>query len=578
MEENVWKEDISVNPAQLAFLMLPAKQKYAIYSRGTGKSFIVGAEIDENVRTMPRGVTTLTQATYGQTLTKTLPSSFKMLEMLGYNKYDTNTHQGDYVVCRKPPEGWYLPYEHILSFEHCITFSNGHCLYLLSQDGNSRGPNADYNITDEALTIDKEQFDQEVAPTNRGNEHIFGRLSKNPVLKHHGNTFLSSMPYEPSQKWLLEPAKYYEQEKGVQLFETWNRVVKLQMQLINAKLDNDLALFREIWNECTRLRQSITPFVSQDGTLFMLASIFDNIANVGMSYIINQYKVMDRFTFMVEILNYIVDKIDHCYYNLDERHKYYNATNDTYIRDFAEDTDFDFSRLAEQHSLMDADCNPNEPLELAFDWGSAASFLEVAQESTFDWNTHQDISQTDYGRIIDNTINEFYVHNDGNDTMINTLVDQFCHYYRFHSCKVIHFYRDKYGDIRSASSKRTYNETAIRRLERAGWAVEQHAHRGIEPPQHDKYLLWASILTETDHRFPIKRFNASKCKHILISMGNTRVMTDSQGRFTKDKRSERNSSILPEEATHFGDAVDKRIWTKYGDLLKQNEYFVDARI
>ena len=218
MEENVWKEDISVNPAQLAFLMLPAKQKYAIYSRGTGKSFIVGAEIDENVRTMPRGVTTLTQATYGQTLTKTLPSSFKMLEMLGYNKYDTNTHQGDYVVCRKPPEGWYLPYEHILSFEHCITFSNGHCLYLLSQDGNSRGPNADYNITDEALTIDKEQFDQEVAPTNRGNEHIFGRLSKNPVLKHHGNTFLSSMPYEPSQKWLLEPAKYYEQEKGVQLF------------------------------------------------------------------------------------------------------------------------------------------------------------------------------------------------------------------------------------------------------------------------------------------------------------------------------------------------------------------------
>lgn len=123
------------------------------------------------------------------------------------------------------------------------------------------------------------------------------------------------------------------------------------------------------------------------------------------------------------------------------------------------------------------------------------------------------------------------------------------------------------------------NEEAMKeRLEQAGWTVEQHVHRGMEPPQHDKYLLWSSILSETDTRFPIKRFNASKCKHILISMGNTRVKTDSQGRFAKGKRSERNDSILPEDATHFGDAVDKRVWTKYGELLKQNDWFVGARI
>ena len=574
MEKMINEQTISVNPAQMAFLMLQARQKYAIFSRGTGKSFIVGAEIDENVRLMPRGVTTLTQATYGQALTKTLPSSFKMLELLGYKKYDTDTHQGDYVVCRKPPDGWYLPYEHLLSFEHCITFSNGHCLYILSQDGNSRGPNADYNITDEALTIDKEQFDQEVAPTNRGNEHVFGKMSKHPLLKHHGNTFLSSMPYEARQKWLLAPAKYYEEERGIHLFDTWNKVVRLQMQLIDAKMADDQHLFKEIWNEVVRLRQTITPFVSSDGTLFMLASIFDNISNVGLSYIINQYKVMDRFTFMVEILNYIVDKIDHCYYQLDERHKYYNATNDSYIRDFAEDVDFNFQQLGDTHSLMDADCNPNEPLELSFDWGSSASFLEVAQESSYDWNSHTNIKD----RVVDNTINEFYVHNDGDDTMINALVDKFTNYYRHHVNKVVLFYRDRYGDHRSASSKRTYNEIAVRRLEAAGWMVEQKVHRGMEPPQHDKYLLWASILAEKDGRYPIKRFNASKCKHILISMGNTKVKTDSQGRFTKDKKSERNASIEPENATHFGDAVDKRIWTKYGDLLKQAGWFVGARI
>lgn len=60
-------------------------------------------------------------------------------------------------------------------------------------------------------------------------------------------------------------------------------------------------------------------------------------------------------------------------------------------------------------------------------------------------------------------------------------------------------------------------------------------------------------------------------------MNNTRVI-EKNGRFEKDKRSERNQSILPEEATHFGDAVDKRIWTKYGHLLRQAYGFVDARI
>ena len=542
MESNVWEEEISVNPAQLAFWLQPAKNKYAIYSRGTGKSFICGAEVDENVRLMPRGVTTLAQATYGQALTKTLPSTFKMLEMLGYKRYDTKTKTGDYIVCRQPPEGWYRPHEHIMSFEHCITFSNGHCLYILTQDGNSRGPNADYNITDEALTLDKEQFDQEVAPTNRGNEHVFGRKSLNPLLKHHGNTFLSSMPYTPEQKWLLEPAQYYEEERGIHLFDVWNKIVKLQMQLIDAKIANDAGLFKEIWNETVRLRRTITPFVSTDGTLFILASIFDNIANVGMSYIINQYNIMDKLTFMIEILNYMVDKIDHCYYNLDDRHRYYNATNDSFIRDFAENTEFDWKQLAATDSRMDADCNPNRPLEIVCDWGSSASFMEVAQPSHFDWSTktlHPD-------RIVDNTINEFFVKRaEEDDTEINALIDKFCHYYRFHSYKVVEFYRDRYGDAHRANSKKTYNEIAIARLEKNGWRVNQHTHRGIEPPQHDKYLLWSYICAETDERYPLKRFNASRCKYILISMNNTRVRTNTQGKFEKDKRSERNESLLP---------------------------------
>lgn len=573
-EKNVWEEPITVNPAQLQFLMLGGKNKTAIFSRGSGKSFLNGAEIDENVRIMPRGVTTLTQSTYGQALTKTLPSSFKMLEMLGYQRWDPVTKTGDYVVCRQPPTHFYRPYEQILSFEHCITFSNGHVLYVLSQDSNSRGPNADYNITDEALTLDKEQFDQEVAPTNRGNNHIFGTSSPNPVLKHHGNTFFSSMPYTPEQKWLLEPAKYYEEEKEIRLFEVWNKMVGLQMQLIEAAEQKDASLFREIWNEVCRMRKTITPFVSNEGHLFMLGSIFDNLANVGMSYVLNQKKLMDSLSFMIEILNYYVEKVDSCYYKLDERHLYYNAVNSSFIRDFAEDTDFDWKKLGDNNdSRRDLDCDPTRTLEITTDWGSVAAFMEVAQERNYDFRTH-----TLSARPIDNNINEFFVKRDNvPDTMINALIDEFCNYYRNHVNKRVIFYRDRYGDARRANSKKSYNELAIDRLKSKNWIVEQKVHRGMEPPQHDKYLLWSAILAEQDPRYPIKRFNASKCKYTLISMNNTRVIEGRDGRFEKDKSSERRKSILPEEATHFGDAVDKRVWTKYGHLITKKHSFIDAR-
>ncbi len=571
---SVWEETISVNPAQVAYMMLQAKRKYVIYSRGTGKSFINGTELDENIRLMPRGITSLTQATYGQTLTKTLPSTFKMLEMLGYRRFDAKTGIGDYVVCRKPPEGWLQPYEHILSYEHCITFKNGHTLYLLSQDGNSRGPNVDYNITDEALTLNKQKFDEEAAPTIRANKHVWGPKGSSPVYKHNGQTFFSSMPYTPSQKWLLEPADYYEKEKGVRLFDVWNRMVRLQLQLVEAAIAKDAPLYKELWNECVRLRRSIVPFVSRDGVLFILGSIFDNIANIGMSYIVNMYHLMDKLTFMIEILNFYIDKIDSCYYQIDERHIYYNATNDSFIRDFADNEDFNWDKLAlEDDSRRDLDCDPNKPLEITPDWGSNAAFLEVGQVRYYDF-----VARKTSSLPIDCNINEFFVKRDDEaDTMVNALIDKFCHYYRFHAKKHLVYFRDRYGDIKHAISKKTYNQVAIERLEKNGWLVEQRTHEGIEPPQHDKYLLWASVLAESDERFPIKRFNGSKCKYTLISMNNTRVMEDSLGRFTKDKRSERKKSVLPEEATHFGDAVDKRLWTKYGKLLTSRASFVDAR-
>lgn len=569
--------ELKVNPAQWQFIMLQAKQKYCVWSRGTGKSFIVGYEVDENVRIMPRGVTTLAQATIGQALTKTLPSTFNFLDRLGYKPYDYKTHTGDYVVCRTPPPGWYTPYEHIMQYDHVISFRNGHILYILTQEGSSRGPNADFNITDEALTINKEKFDQEVAPTNRGNEHIFGKRSKNPLKKHHGNLFVSSMPYTLKQQWLTAPAEYYERERGINLFAKWNKLVDVQMQLIEAKIKNDKPMFRELWNECVRLRREITPFVSEDGTLFLLGSVFDNIDNLGMQYIVNQYNVMDKLSFMVEILNRKPDTVDNAYYRLEEKHFYYNAYNDSYLRDVGENSNYNWQVLRDANDCRaDLDCNLLRPLELSTDWGSSASFLVVHQEHNIDYRTHKPTE-----RPIHNVINEFYVRrNDKIDnTEVDEIADKFCSYYRFHINKEVILYRDRYGDHHNANSKKSYNEMFIDRLVRNGWTVNQRTHAGMEPPQHDKFLLWQYILAETDSRFPVFRINATRCKKVIISMQNTEVTESHTGKFTKDKSSERKKSVAPEDATHFGDTVDKCIWTKYGDRLKLiNSSFVSARV
>ena len=568
---------ISYNSFQLSALLLEAKIKVLVAGRGTGKSFINGSEIDENVRMMPRGITANVQKTLGQALTKTLPSAFKLLESLGYKRWDAKTKTGDYVICRQPPNSFYTPFEKLMSYEYVISFSNGHAIYILSQEAGARGPNVDYMLVDEALAIDKTNYNQEASATNRGNEENFGFLAPKEFrcLKHHGMTFTSSMPYTQEQRWLTDYGKYYIEEKGVRIFDIWNRIVNLQLECIKARMNGDKVASIEAYKESLRLRRTMTPFVSKDGVLFMLSNSFDNISNLGFDYIINQFKSMDLMSFMIEMLNYYVERVSNCYYSIDERHVYYDADNSDFIRGTADNNDFDWDKLSKRDCRFDADCNMMKPLEICADWGSKISLIEVGQESDFDFVTkRKDVK-------CDNTINEFYVKpsDDTDDTMINSLMDMFSDYYRFHATREVIYVVDTYGDIRLANSKKTYNEHAIARLKQDGWKVTVKRHPGKEPPQNKKYLLWQYLLKETDQRLPKKRFNGTNCKKLLISMNNTESFDDKKGNIFKDKRSEGRKNVLPEEATHFGDAADKRMWTKYGYLLDNSRaMFVAPRI
>lgn len=559
--------NIELNTSQLISFLEDSPIEVDIEGRGTGKSFSVSRVVDRNVRLMPRGITTITQKTYGQALTRTLPSTFKALEMLGYYK---DIH---YVVRQKPPASFHTPLEKILSHENTITFSNGHTLLLLSQDraGANRGPNIDFEIVDEALTIDKEKYNAEVSPTNRANSEIFGKKSLNPLPFHNGFLFTSSMPPTREGQWLLNFANYYEEEKKINLFQIWNRIVKLQLELLKT---DDPKVFQQIWNETMRLRKQIIPFQSKDQVLFKLANAFDNIRFLGLSYLKREYKKLPLFIFLVEMMNMFIDKVQGCYYQIsDQKHIYYGAVNSSHILDIAENTRNDFNELEKTDCRHDSDRLTNQALEIVFDWGAAISLMSVSQELPFDPVTLEKVPT-------DCTINEFFTKADdeSENTMIDELIDKFCNYYYYHSEKTVYYYKDRHGDKRLANSKTTYNQQAMSRLEKKGWTVIPVVHRREEPPQHDKYLMWMYILKETNPAYPRWRINGLRCKYTVISMSNTQVM-EREGKFCKNKKSEHpNSGILPEEATHFGDAVDKKMWTKYIDILdKGSSDFIEPR-
>lgn len=564
-------ELISLNNPQLVSVLNNAKSQVDIHGRGTGKSYIIGWEMNQMVRDMPRSITSITGRTYGQVLTRTLPSSLKFLETIGFVK------DQDYVIGRRPPKGWNSPFEQVTKYDNFISFSNGTGFLMLSQEriGSARGPNIDREIADEALTLIKNRYDEEVSPANRGNEEHFGINSPKPLARHHGFRYVSSMPFSQDQRWLLDFGKYYEEEAGILLFDTWNRIVKMQLQLIDAKLKDDNTLFKNIYNEIVRLKRQITPFRSKTGTLFTLANAFDNLQNLGLSYIIREYEKQSLLTFMIEILNWVIDKVEDCYYHLDPAiHIYYDSLNEDYIRGVAEDTNWNPESLESPDSRFDFDCDPSKPLEVVPDWGSNINLFSIGQERNYNFATKQ-IEQTDC------FINEFYNKpQEIKDVMITDLVEQFCTYYQHHPIKYVVFFRDKYGDHKNPNVKNSlsYNNQAIQELEKRGWTVEPRSHRGMEPPQHDKYLLWINILKGNDPKYPQVIFNGRNCKYTIISMNNTKVIERS-GKFDKDKSSERNKTILPEEATHFGDAADKRIWTKYGDILyNRSTTFVSPRI
>ena len=564
-------KQLSINNAQLPAFVYSPKYLTMIGGRNTGKTNLVARGIDR-MKAMPGSVTTLTSASYKQIMTNILPSAFSYLERLGYQK---GIH---YFVKEAPPKNFKLPYEMPLNFEHYITFAHPERCWGLAlvsmdrKDTSGRGKNIDFEISDEFLTFNMDDYNAVVHASNRGNDD----RGWQKYGWHHGAWHFSSMPYEQIKKKIIETAKYYKEQFNIDYIETWRKVVELQLQLLEIDNPED---FMFLYNEMQVLRRLMYPRVSKEGHLFMFTNALDNPQGGGFKWIKEQYRTSSsHIIFLIEIMNQIIDQVRDNYFFLDTRHEYQNANNYDYIDSLGSN----WKQLQTDDCRQDADRLNNLPLLISFDWGGRFSGINIQQKierqdiemlpnSHFlvkHFNKHSLRLAHDNIKII-NFINEFWIKPPSE--MIKHLAYKFINFYKYHSNKKAYIINDKHGDL-TRNQLKTWNQEFIDFLIENGWTVEIMHHPKQEPPQAVVYKLVNNILTEVNpEMYPLFCFNADRCKNTLISMKNTQVKETIKG-LKKDKSSEHiNSKVDPLHATHFSDSVGKFAFTYIPHIINSND-------
>ena len=527
------KQTIFNKPQQI-FQVLKAFSAKNIWSRGTGKSFLIAWLIHMIVKHMPRSSWAIIGKSYKQLLTRTLPTTIATMESVFGYKQDR-----DFFVRKRPPKNFRFdtPICPPLDYDHAITFRNGTLFHLVSLDGGGstiRGLSIDGYLGDEALELNKEKMDADVVPTNRGNMRIFSNI---PF--HHGSFFFSSMGYGHEFKWMLESGKYYEDD-GFNFRAIRQQIVEKEKELVDCP---DKSRMAEIWKDIIELKRKLRWYKNKNGFLYMEADVFDNIENVGWAYIKEMRRTLLEFIFMVEMLNWFPDGIESGFYFLLNRvdHGYSNKFDHGYISGLPIDT----TAISKPDCRMDSDLVGGQPLRIAVDWGSHINCLTVTQY----------LLSINTLRFLKN----LYVKGE----ILDILANDFCDYYYYHNKKEVFMSYGHDGNITHANSKLTYAEQFAKILEARGWVVHL-SYESVPLGQMERYLLWGKVLQNTmnakkgkpiDSSLPLVEFNLDNCNETFISMQNAPAKEGRNG-IEKNKNSERNALIPQEEATHLSDTAD----------------------
>ena len=515
------KNDKSVyfNTPQRLTQLIGANTMVIVAGRRTGKTDSIASPfVLRNMQRMPGSTGGIVVPTFKHGLTNTLPGLFAAWKRWGFIN---GIH---YVVGRRPPKSFAKPIIEPSDYEHVISFYNGSCAIIISQDrpGSSNSLTLSWILVDEAKFVDYERLKDETLPANGGIKSHFGHHSCN-----HSMMILSDMPQTQKGSWFL----HYEDKMDKELIATIEGTVyeiwrtKERIRALNAK---GVAVPPYLKSYLRRLDTNLNKMRSV-AVYYKEYSSIENLQLLGENYIKQMKRDLTPKTFQTSILcQRIGIAKDGFYSSMKESHKY-NASDFAYLDSLG--YDFNPSLL---DCRADADVNTHAPICIGMDYNANINWIVAGQPN---------------GRRL-NIIKSFYVKF---ERKIPALIEEFCRYYANHQNKTVVYYYDTTAlGANYAVNEQDFHWVVCHEFERHGWQVED-VYLG-NPMRHDeKYLLINQGFAGKQRLMPF--FNRQNNDDLILAVQSAGVTRGRNG-FRKDKGGEKLAETEEDLLQHRTDGTD----------------------
>ena len=517
------------NKPQRLTQLIGANISVIVAGRRTGKTDSIAAPfVLRNMQRMPGSTGGIVVPTFKHGLTNTLPGLFAAWKRWGYIR---GVH---YVIGRKPPKTFAKPIIEPAEYEHVISFYNGSCAVIISQDrpGSSNSLTLSWLLIDEAKFIDYNRLKEETLPANGGIKSHFGKHSCN-----HSILILSDMPQTQKGSWFLHYKDKMDTEviRGIEglVYDIWK--LKERMKSIKASgKDVPKAMVYQLRHKDKQLNQ-----LRSVATYYKEYSSIENLQLLGENYIRQMKRDLTPLTFQTSILcQRIGIAKDGFYSSMREKHKY-DASNFEYLDQVAQSfyADEQCSMVNGQCSMdsrADRDINPLAPICIGMDYNANINWIVAGQPS---------------GRRL-NVLKSFYVKF---ERKLPALIDDFCSYYQFHKNKTVVFYYDTTAlGSNYAVNEQDFRWVIIHEFERHGWQVLD-VYLG-NPMRHDeKYLLINQAFAGKQRLMPF--FNRQNNDDLILAIQAAGVTRGRNG-FHKNKAGEKLAESEEDLLEHRTDGTD----------------------
>lgn len=522
-------KEVYFNKPQRLTQLIGANISVIVAGRRTGKTDSIAAPfVLRNMQRMPGSTGGIVVPTFKHGLTNTLPGLLAAWKRWGYIR---GIH---YVIGRKPPKTFAKPIIEPAEYEHVITFYNGSCAVIISQDrpGSSNSLTLSWLLVDEAKFIDYNKLKDETLPANGGIKSYFGKHSCN-----HSIMILSDMPQTQKGSWFL----HYKDKMDTEVIAAIEGLVydiwRLKERIKSFKESGEVIpkqLLYTLKHKDKQLNQ-----LRSIATYYKEYSSIENLQLLGENYIRQMKRDLTPLTFQTSILcQRIGIAKDGFYSSMREGHKY-DASDMEYLdnvaQSFYDNDDSHISAIgAQMDCRADKDTDPNAPICIGMDYNANINWIVAGQPS---------------GRRL-NVIKSFYVKF---ERKLPALIEEFCSYYAFHKNKTVIFYYDTTAlGSNYAVNEQDFRWVIIHEFERRGWEVID-VYLG-NPMRHDeKYLLINQGFAGKQRLMPF--FNRQNNDDLILAIQAAGVTRGRNG-FRKDKGGEKLAETEEDLLEHRTDGTD----------------------